>query len=240
MSQADKKESLITNVREIKQEIKTLIVDEIKTQQIEIVSISDLDIQISVYNKNGYVYQTLPVIIDINAYRIIFDINYGFDPVNNTIEDLYITFNPGTNKALKYFYTDNSKKCILKYTNCYIIPALLIAKKKQTAAHHESTAVSCVKAIMQREMAILAGNDEYTVKVSPITTDPVYNGSQVVTIYDNYTISCLVYLTDVIQRVYIEIEHPSKNKKYFEDIPFIHMDYLTYCIKQVLIQNLIA
>ena len=31
-----------------------------------------------------------------------------------------------------------------------------------------------------------------------------------------------------------------KNKKYFEDIPFIHMDYLTYCIRQVLIQSLIV
>ena len=240
MTHIDKKESSILDIYNIKDQIKTLIVNYIKDQQNEIVSSLEKNIEIIEHKENDYVYQTLPVIIDINAYRIIFDISCTFNSVNNTIEDLYITFNPGTNKALKYFYTNNIKKCILSYTNCYIIPALLIAKKKQTAAHHESTAVSCVKAIMQREMAILAGNDDYTVKVIPITTDPVYNGPQVVTTYDNYTISCLVYLPDVIQRVYIEIEHPSKNKKYFEDIPFIHMDYLTYCIKQVLIQNLIA
>ena len=74
MSQTDKKESLITNIREIKQEIKTLIVNYIKDQQIEIVSTLEKDIEIIEHKENDYVYQTLPVIIDINAYRIIFDI----------------------------------------------------------------------------------------------------------------------------------------------------------------------
>jgi hypothetical protein len=44
--------------------------------------------QISIYNKNDYVHQKLPAIIEINTYKIIFDINYKFDSVGKTIEEI--------------------------------------------------------------------------------------------------------------------------------------------------------
>ena len=111
--------------------------------------------------------------------------------------------------------------------------------KKQTAAHHESTEVSCVKAIMRREMAKLAKDTEYSVSVMPIATDSIYNGPQVVTTYTKYTISCLVYSNpDKIPMVDLVIELPNRNKKYFEDMPFFHMDQLSYCIGKILKSNL--
>ncbi len=34
------------------------------------------------------------------------------------------------------------------------------------------------------------------------------------------------------------IELPNRNKKYFEDMPFFHMDQLSYCIGEILKSNL--
>jgi hypothetical protein len=72
MTHIDKKESSILDIYNIKDQIKTLIVNYIKDQQIEIVSSLEKNIEIIEHKENDYVYQTLPVIIDINAYKIIF------------------------------------------------------------------------------------------------------------------------------------------------------------------------
>ncbi len=239
MTQTDKKESSIFDIYNIKDQIKTLIVNYIKDQQIEIVSTLEKDIEIIEHKENDYVYQTLPVIIDINAYRIIFDISYTFNSVYGVIKKLYITFNPGTYKEKSYNYIDNDEDTILGHTDWHIIPELKRMMKKQTATHHESSTVLCVKSIMQREMAKLAKDTEYSVSVIPITTDPIYNGPQIVTTYIRYTISCLVYSnSDKIPMVDLVIELPNRNKKYFEDIPFLHMDQLSHCIGEILKSNL--
>ena len=100
MTHIDKKESSILDIYNIKDQIKTLIVNYIKDQQIEIVSTLEKDIEIIEHKENDYVYQTLPVIIDINAYRIIFDISYTFNSAYGVIKKLYITFNPGTYRKI--------------------------------------------------------------------------------------------------------------------------------------------
>lgn len=169
----------------------------------------------------------------------IFDISCTFNSVYGIIKKLYITFNPGTYKEKSYNYIDNDKDTILGHTDWHIIPEIKRMMKKQTATHHESSTVLCVKSIMQREMAKLAKDTEYSVSVIPITTDPIYNGPQIVTTYTKYTISCLVYSnSDKIPMVDLVIELPNRNKKYFEDIPFLHMDQLSHCIGVILKSNL--
>lgn len=60
MTQTDKKEFSIFDIYNIKDQIKTLIVNYIKDQQIEIVSTLEKDIEIIEHKENDYVYQTLP------------------------------------------------------------------------------------------------------------------------------------------------------------------------------------